>query len=372
MARDGVQIMKEILAAPNQKAREEIVLSAVRAKEFPSWLLKWRPIKVSATIDGKPRTLEYEVSPDYVSLGDDENYFRAPMLPATAQEVADTLGAILPSSRMVDEIYANATGKLVPQPIAPNLGRVTDYSAHEIKVQQQMKANGLKPGQFLAGHKKDIVVGPNLNGSRVAIYGWHDVSGSYTGGKANRPIQPYSLVHDSNYTDYAHGVRLVKARGYLDGEPVSLRDVFEHPKLHVMVSNQGPFTPRFPNLVLTEKYSGGGGMPVGAAIADLLDIENAEVGQAQAILMSLGYDIGKAKPDGVLGPMTKQAIVKFQSDRGMPTSGKLDEETRLALGMTEKPEASVFSSPVLLAGVGIVGGVAAYFAYDHFKKRKRA
>jgi len=361
--------MKSILATPAQAAREKIVLDAIEQGDVPTWFFKWRPITVTANVDGVPRTLRYEVTPDYVSLGNDEDYFRAPMLPATAQAIADRFGAILPSTRIVDEAYANANAKLIPQSVYPNTGSIRDYAVHETKIQQQMKALGLSPGNFLAGHKKDIVVGPNLNGSRVAIYGWHDVSGALTGGKANKAIQPYSTVHDSGYTDYAHGVRLVKKTATLDGVPVDLATVFTDPKLSILVSSQGPFSPRFPNAgsgTVASLLGGGGGG--GAAIAQALPFLDTTLADAQKALLDLGYNLGPSGADGVSGPKTTAALTQFQKDRGLPPTGTLDDATRAALGVDESKE-SMLDNPWVWAGAGILGGAAAVFAYKKLKSR---
>ena len=46
--------MKAILAAGSSAAREKIILDAVDDGEVPSWMWSWRPVRVSATVDGKP------------------------------------------------------------------------------------------------------------------------------------------------------------------------------------------------------------------------------------------------------------------------------------------------------------------------------
>ncbi|HCL31999.1 MAG TPA: hypothetical protein DIC52_26690 [Candidatus Latescibacteria bacterium] len=62
-------------------------------------------------------------------------------------------------------------------------------------------------GVLLAGHKKDLVLMRKLatRPNRVAIYGWHQLSGE--------PIQPVSTVHVAEYADYSHGVRLIWGHG---------------------------------------------------------------------------------------------------------------------------------------------------------------
>jgi len=61
------------------------------------------------------------------------------------------------------------------------------------------------------------------------------------------------------------------------------------------------------------------------------DSYNPEVYQAQKALKELGYNPGK--PDGVWGKATQRAIRSFQRHIGLPVTGRLDDETKLGLGM---------------------------------------
>ena len=63
--------------------------------------------------------------------------------------------------------------------------------------------------KLIAGHKKDVVY-MHINSSRVAIYGWHRLTGEH--------IQPYSSVHHDEYYDYNHGVRPVGSEVFRYGE----------------------------------------------------------------------------------------------------------------------------------------------------------
>lgn len=367
MGKPGSSILKEIIASP-AGAREKLIMDYLSARNVPSWSFQWRPVRVTATVDGKPYTLEYLVAPDYLSLGDDEDFFRVPLTPRVAQAFADEMDAILPSRRMVNEIYANASARLVPQAIAGNKATLEDWGKHEILVQQQQKAHGLPGGTFLAGHKKDIVIGPSLDGSRVAIYGWHDESGALTGGKANAPIQPYSTIHGSEYTDYAHGTRLIRQKGYLNGAPVDLREIFVDPKLSVLVSDQGPFKPRYP-------YGGDGFEQAAFVRTDVSQMNRLasqaseafsrgdDVRAAQMVLVSLGYDLGASGADGVLGPKTTAAIKKFQASEGITQSGVLDEATKkrlqaraksLSPGFFQRREVKAGGAVLALLGLGFL------------------
>jgi len=61
------------------------------------------------------------------------------------------------------------------------------------------------------------------------------------------------------------------------------------------------------------------------------------VRRAQAALTQAGYDVGVQ--DGQTGPRTVAAIRKFQTDRNLPQSGRLDEATLGALGLAAGIEA---------------------------------
>ena len=71
------------------------------------------------------KSCTFFVKPDYLSLGTDEDFFRAPMTPGTAQRIADNLDCVLPTSKMVDAIYSAAAIKLVPLPIPPSPAMTT-------------------------------------------------------------------------------------------------------------------------------------------------------------------------------------------------------------------------------------------------------
>jgi len=54
--------------------------------------------------------------------------------------------------------------------------------------------------------------------------------------------------------------------------------------------------------------------------------------RVQTALISRGYNVGSAGADGRIGTATKNALVKFQKDNGLPV-GQLDVETLRALGV---------------------------------------
>ena len=79
---------------------------------------------------------------------------------------------------------------------------------------------------------------------------------------------------------------------------------------------------------LADRIAGGGTL-----LASMPDRERAistgEMARMQERLNTLGYDSGEA--DGLLGPVTRRALQRFQLDRGLVADGYPDERTRAAL-----------------------------------------
>jgi hypothetical protein len=57
-----------------------------------------------------------------------------------------------------------------------------------------------------------------------------------------------------------------------------------------------------------------------------------EIRQIQIALQQQGYDV---EVDGILGPRTRQILIVFQRERGLPSTGQVDERTVAALGLSK-------------------------------------
>jgi hypothetical protein len=55
------------------------------------------------------------------------------------------------------------------------------------------------------------------------------------------------------------------------------------------------------------------------------------IADVQAVLQEMGYYKGEV--DGLLGPLTRDALIKYQTDQGMVATAVIDEPTLDALGM---------------------------------------
>ena len=99
---------------------------------------------------------------------------------------------------------------------------------------------------------------------------------------------------------------------------------------------------------------------------------------AKRALVLLGYPVDFEDDSSVVGPTTRQSIMAFQRDHGLPDHGMLDEDTKKKLEAETlgkaAPSSSSFDWNELLRfmslGVGIAGilGVG-YEFYLHSQKR---
>jgi hypothetical protein len=234
----GKQFAREIEALP-QPDRETQIIRQILSGNVPRFLRQFRPVNITNTLNGSVHTAKIFVAPDYLSVGDDVDFFLTPLTPGAAQRIANALDCALPTPKMVDLIYAAAPVKLEPLPLTPSAAMTTVpvFITHNEMVRTQRLA--LAPNQLTeltAGHKKDVVVCARLAQSpgRVAIYGWHRPGG--------KPIQPLYLGHTSAWADYSHGIRLVNRKMFVDGNETTVARVLADPTLCALLSDEGVVT----------------------------------------------------------------------------------------------------------------------------------
>jgi hypothetical protein len=147
-----------------------------------------------------------------------------------AQKIADSLGCFLPTRKMVDDIYAQARIKLEPVPMYAFRDSSITMWQHHLMIEGQRKGRkGL-----IAGIKKDVVISGKISRDprpdRVAIYGWHKLSGA--------PIQPLYTGHVNWYADYSHGIRLIYKTIWVDGKPMDYTGVLKSPTLRRLLCDE--------------------------------------------------------------------------------------------------------------------------------------
>jgi hypothetical protein len=213
--------------------REAAVLNEILRGNIPDFLRSLKAIEVVATdSQGKKHAAKYFVTPDYLAIGSDHDFFRMPTTPKTAQSIATAAGASLITAKISDDIFRHADLRLEPKPLTKDRDAAATFYEHHKLIEDQ---RGKKPlGLLVAGIKKDVVFTNRLaeKPHRVAIYGWHHPDG--------KPIQPLYVGHVDWYVDYSHGIRLMSQRIIVDGRPMQVRDVLTDKDLCALLSDEGP------------------------------------------------------------------------------------------------------------------------------------
>ncbi|MAM62885.1 hypothetical protein [Maritimibacter sp. UBA3975] len=213
--------------------RDNAIINELARGNMPGFLKELQPV-VFRGRDARGASTEIVicVTPDYLALGSDSDFVRVPLgLPAAAT-IAKRFGMTLPTSRMVDAIYAQARVKLSPAPMqaGPQMSSTNYFLRHNATIEGQRKGRA----GLISGHKKDVVIASRMasNPGRVAIYGWHRSQGN--------PIQPVSTVHGASYADYSHGIRLVSRTAYLNGRAVDLDELLASNRYAYLLNSDGP------------------------------------------------------------------------------------------------------------------------------------
>jgi hypothetical protein len=219
---------------PSQ-ARDSMIVEALKKGEMPKLLQQWKRITVEATgANGRRLRLQYWVTPDYLALGTDHDFFRLPLTRAGADSIAAFYQCILPTRKMVNDIYLHASVICDPIPMYALRDSLPTFYHHHLMIEGQRQGRkGL-----IAGIKKDIVQADSMNLSpylqKIAIYGWHR--------RNALPIQPLYKKHSARYVDYSHGVRLVFRKMKLNGQWLDWQELIQNPDTRFLVWDEPSFT----------------------------------------------------------------------------------------------------------------------------------
>ncbi len=236
-AADGSTVMASLTGTSGSN-RDNALLREALNGNIPSHLRDLLPVRFTGLVAGRQTEITLCVTPDYVAIGSDRDHVRVPMGLPAALRMADAFDMMLPTTRMVDAIYAQADVRLSPRPMEPGaqMASTAYFVRHDATLDQQMANAGARAGLLVAGHKKDVVIANRLAqaSGRVAIYGWHRSNGA--------PIQPLSTVHGEYYADYSHGIRLVSRTAYIDGRAVDLRGLLTDTRYASLLNSDGPLS----------------------------------------------------------------------------------------------------------------------------------
>ncbi len=235
LAETGTDFMKRI-SGLLLSDREEEIYKAVASGNIPGFLRETISLHgVFEDLNGVMHSVIYEVMPDYLAVGSNDDFCRVPMNPRTAQKLADLFGASLLTSKLSDHIYNQAEVKLAPFnyiPVGNANELVSKFADHNTQIEKQFSEAGGRHGQLVAGIKKDIILSSRTaeKHDRVVLYGWHKPDG--------KPIQPVYSGHVWWYVDYSHGIRLINNQVILDGKPALVSDLLKDPVLFRVLSDE--------------------------------------------------------------------------------------------------------------------------------------
>lgn len=218
--------------------RENEIYKEISQGNIPDFLRNLKRLSTTFTdLNGNSHNIFYDVMPDYLAIGSNENYCRIPMGPKTAQRLADLFGAILPTPKLVDDIYSKSEIKLAPVTYAPVGNQnelVPKFVLHNTAIDSQRVLAGGQLGQSVGGTKKDVVLSNKITDPtrthHVCIYGWHQLNG--------QPIQPLTNIHIDTYVDYSHGVRFLNREFLMDSTVKNMMTVLKDPILYKVLSNE--------------------------------------------------------------------------------------------------------------------------------------
>ncbi|MBC7937647.1 MAG: hypothetical protein H7Y86_20040 [Rhizobacter sp.] len=212
------------------KQRDAAAVSEILSGNIPAFLRKFLPVNSSFRDSaGIIHQATFYVSPDYLSVGNNDDFARVPLTPMAAQKIADSFNCFLPTRKMVDLIYQQATVQLDPVPMYAFRDSSITMWQHNLIIEGQR--NGRKG--LIAGIKKDLVISAKLNNEKPnheAIYGWHKLDG--------KPIQPLYTGHINWWVDYSHGIRLVYRKIKVDGSWMDYEDVLKDAVLQKLICDE--------------------------------------------------------------------------------------------------------------------------------------
>jgi len=187
-------------------------------------------ISIVDSINNKTIKAIFYASPDYLSVGTDDDWARINITPMAAQQIADRFDCFLPTRKMVDDIYKSAKIKLEPVPMYAFRDSTPTMYQHHLIIEGQRKG---KRG-LIAGIKKDIVISGKIlkdaKPDRVAIYGWHQLNG--------KPIQPLYTGHINWWVDYSQGVRLIYRKIKVDSKWMDYTEVLKDKLLQRLLCDE--------------------------------------------------------------------------------------------------------------------------------------
>lgn len=223
---------------PDDEAeRDAYILKALAEDRYD---VDWTIVPVSFA----GRLVEFSVMSDALRI----DGVRIATTAALAQRVADRMAWSLPTPRMVDHVFDQATVKVDPKP-RPISRASSEVVAHSAAVDTAVAGRaGLIDN---AGKWWVLVNSLAIKRGKSCNFGWRvpsvDATGHWRGiptesdiDSKHRVIQGPGTAHNALHRDYSQTLRLVSNVVRVDGTERSLADVLTDPALCGALSHEGP------------------------------------------------------------------------------------------------------------------------------------
>jgi hypothetical protein len=268
--------------------RSVLALQAMLAGNMPSFLFRDRiEVVTEAVIDGLYYRGVYGTLPNYLAVGEDDDWTLWPLTIidlqrfCDAQTLTDADGKkvtkfFIPPAKLIYRNWLVSACKVLPQTIYPGhyVGPGTEaIVAEDRMIKDAMRAKGCPIEAFIRA-KKAYNSAPNVHATGGPVgngylhfSGWYYPGGNglllaaapewglaahpnADGGSYGHAIQGHDETggHEASFADYSHGCDLVYWDMTVNGRQYAFDEVCMHPKLWVLVSDQGPFNPRWPSV----------------------------------------------------------------------------------------------------------------------------
>lgn len=275
--------------------------------------------------------IDLEVSADYLKIDGS----RIPMNARVAQAAVDKFDAVLPTPAIVGAIEdaARRQGGLVPFDPWPRYEDDSQLATSTILWREANIARRLAEARpsLVAGCLKDVVLSGMMPSGRVVIFGAKSAAGAR--------VQPVYAGH-GDYFDggYAHGVRAVRRRCWLDGEETTVDAILSGPHAALL---GGPVAAlRYPTpaeTAPTDRPAAPEGRPTepppspGPRVLRRGD-RGEDVRELQELLSAAGFT---TKADGIFGVLTEAAVRTYQGEHGLTQDGRAGAKTLASLRAQE-------------------------------------
>lgn len=222
-------------------SRDAAILAAVRAGFIPP--LTW--YQVDCSRDGVEASCW--VSGDCLAVGTAADWVRVNVGNDTAQRCADALGALLPTSRIDDRAWQQATVRLTPHTQTPD-AHMADTS-RMVRHHDAIEAERGGRSGLARPLGKTYYLSPKMTAPWIWFGGWHQ-SGARSRSPDGCPIiQGIGTGnHEVSFKDYSHHPTFVHHRCLVAGVERELAEVLAHPTDCRFFSAEGPTPARHPSV----------------------------------------------------------------------------------------------------------------------------